>query len=76
MAHFVTGLQPALVESAHRSHQGHTTPAHQGHTPPAHQGHHPPMHQGTHHHGSHQYLKAKPAGNVELYTIQKAGEVR
>ncbi|KAK6645089.1 hypothetical protein RUM43_001365 [Polyplax serrata] len=75
MAHFVTGLQPALVESAHRSHQGHMTPGHQGHAMPAHQGHVPPMHQGTHHHGSHSYLREKkhPATS-EHPQVQNTGE--
>lgn len=69
MAHFVTGLQPALMESAHRSpHQGHSTPSHQGHFPPAHQGHHPPSH--TPH-----PPKPKPPTSIELHHVQAPSEV-
>lgn len=67
MAHFVTGLQPALIESAHRqSHQGHSTPSHQGHYPPAHQGHHPPLHPHT---------KPKPPTSIELHHVHPPTEV-
>ncbi|KAL0281449.1 UNVERIFIED_CONTAM: hypothetical protein PYX00_002432 [Menopon gallinae] len=68
MAHFVTGIQPALLESVHRtSHQGHVTPAHQGHYPAAHQGHHPP---------SHQHSKPKPPGSIELHSVHHVAEIK